>query len=203
LRPPVLAACLLAAAPLALLVAGHAAEPDPIDIVVTAPLAGSEADAAKLPASTRVLRRQDLERSGPPSATRALDDGIASVSLGQAVGNPFQPNLMVRGFEASPLAGNPQGLAVYVNGIRFNQAFGDTTNWDLIPDIAIDRIELAGPNPAFGLNALGGAVSVRLRDGFSFDGGEIAASGGSFGRFQSSLQYGARYGGRPISPCPA
>lgn len=166
-----------------------------LDIVVLAPLPGSEADSARVPTSVRVLRGSDLDRSGTPSATAALDDNVAGVSLDQAVGNPFQPNLMFHGFEASPLVGNPQGLAVYVNGIRFNQSFGDTTNWDLIPDIAIDRIELTGPNPVFGLNALGGAVSVRLRDGFTFQGGGFAASGGSFGRLQSDLQYGVRSGG--------
>jgi iron complex outermembrane receptor protein len=66
------------------------------------------------------------------------------------------------GFLASPLQGNPQGLAVYLNGARFNQPFGDTVNWDLIPDLAIDRMDLVGSNPVFGLNALGGALSVRM-----------------------------------------
>ena len=92
------------------------------------------------------------------------------------------------------MAGNPQGLAVYLNGTRFNQPFGDTTNWDLIPDFAIDRIEVAGPNPAFGLNALGGAITVRLRDGFSYHGGQLELSGGSFGRIQESAQYGVQSG---------
>ena len=61
-----------------------------------------------------------------------------------AAGNPYQPNLFYHGFQASPLQGNAQGLAVYVNGVRFNQAFGDTVNWDLLPDIAIDRMDLVG-----------------------------------------------------------
>ena len=112
----------------------------------------------------------------------------------EAQGNPFQPNLIYRGFEASPLVGNQQGLAVYLNGTRFNAPFGDTTNWDLIPDIAIERTELTAANPAFGLNALGGAVSVRLRDGFGFRGTEVELSGGSFGRVRASGQYGVQVG---------
>ena len=78
--------------------------------------------------------------------------------------------MFYRGFAASPLQGTPQGLAVYVNGMRFNQPFGDTVYWDLIPDIAIDRVNLEGSNPVFGLNALGGSLNVRLKDGFKLPG---------------------------------
>ena len=165
-----------------------------VEVVGTAPLTGSGLDRARVPANTQVLRRDDLVRSGPADALRTLDERIGGVSLDQAQGNPFQPNLVYRGFEASPLAGSPQGLAVYVNGSRFNQPFGDTTNWDLIPDIAIDRIELVGSNPAFGLNALGGAITVKLRDGFSYHGAQLELSGGSFGRIQGSAQYGVQSG---------
>jgi len=74
------------------------------------------------------------------------------------------------------------------------KSFGDTTNWDLIPDVAIDRVELAGSSPAFGLNALGGALTVKLRDGFSYHGAQLELSGGSFGRIQGSAQYGVQSG---------
>ena len=59
------------------------------------------------------------------------------------------------------MSGTPQGLAVYQNGVRINEAFGDTVNWDLIPTAAIKSVDLVTNNPAFGLNALGGAVVVR------------------------------------------
>jgi len=175
---------------------GTAAGPAPADIevVVTAPLQGSEAERGKVPTSTQVLRRVDIERTGPASALRALDERVGGVALNQAQGNEFQPNLIYRGFEASPLAGSPQGLAVYLNGTRFNQPFGDTTNWDLIPDVAIDRIDLVGSNPAFGLNALGGALTVKLRDGFTYHGTQLELSGGSFNRIQGSAQYGVQSG---------
>ena len=164
-----------------------------VEVVGTAPLApGLERD--RVPAATQVLRRDDLVRTGPASALRALSERVGGVALNEAQGNSFQPNLTYRGFEASPLVGNPQGLAVYLNGTRFNAPFGDTTNWDLIPDIAIDRLELSGANPAFGLNALGGAIAVRLRDGFSFQGAEAELSGGSFGRIRASAQYGVQAG---------
>ena len=168
--------------------------PMEIEVVVTAPLAGSEVERGKVPVNTGIVRREGLQRTGPASALRALDEQVGNVTLNQAQGNEFSPNLLFRGFEASPLAGNAQGLAVYLNGTRFNQPFGDTVNWDLIPDIAVDRIEVAGPNPAFGLNALGGAITVKLKDGFTYHGAQLELSGGSFGRIQGSAQYGVQSG---------
>ena len=91
---------------------------------------------------------------------------------------------------ASPVAGTPQGLAVYQNGMRINEAFGDTVNWDLIPTTAIKSVTVVTNNPAFGLNALGGAVNVLMKNGFNYQGAEINTMGGSFGRIQSSAQCG-------------
>src|SRR4029077_5611665 len=104
------------------------------------------------------------------------------------------PNLEFRGFVASPVSGTPQGLAVYQNGVRVNEAFGDTVNWDLIPTSAIKSIAVVTNNPAYGLNALGGAVSVQMKDGFSYHGAEIDTMAGSFGRIQASGQWGKQAG---------
>ena len=158
--------------------------------VIAPPLLPGLPDLTKMPAAAQVFNRRDVTRDGYPAVLRTLDESAAGVTLDHAQGNPAQPNLIYRGFEASPLVGNAQGLAVYVNGSRFNQPFGDTTNWDFIPDIAVDRIDLVGSNPAFGLNALGGAIAVRLRDGFGYHGAEAEMLGGSFGRIQGSFQYG-------------
>ena len=162
----------------------------PVEVVGPTPLLGSGVDRNKVPAETHVLTDQDISRNGYPQALRALNEDLPGVTLDAAAGNPFQPNLVYHGFLASPLQGNPQGLAVYVNGARFNQPFGDTVNWDLIPDLAIDRIELVGSNPVFGLNALGGALSVRMKNGFTHQGVEIDLLGGSFAHYQGNLQYG-------------
>ena len=74
--------------------------------------------------------------------------------------------------------------------MRINEAFGDTVNWDLIPTAAIQSVTLVTNNPAFGLNALGGAVDIQMKNGFLYHGAEIDTMGGSFGRVQSSLQWG-------------
>ena len=160
-------------------------------VVVTASaLPGTALDPDQIPASVQTLSSADLTRLGAASTLRSLNDQASGVSLSDAQDNPFQPNLFYRGFEASPLAGDSQGLAVYLDGVRLNQPFGDVVNWDLIPDIAIDRLTLEGSNPVFGLNALGGSVSVAMKNGFGWQGTEAEAEGGSFGRAQGSLQFG-------------
>ena len=165
-----------------------------VDIIGTSPLLGSGIPRDKVPAQTDVLNAGDISRDGTPNAVRALNEQIGGVTVDSASGNPYQPTLLYHGFAASPLQGTPQGLAVYVNGVRFNQPFGDTVNWDLIPDLAIDTINLEGSNPVFGLNALGGSLNVRLKDGFSYHGGEVKLSGGSFGQILGQIQYGIQSG---------
>ena len=131
-----------------------------------------------------------IERTGSLNITDALQQQVPGVIVNEVAGNPFQPNVEFRGFVASPVSGTPQGLAVYQNGVRINEAFGDTVNWDLIPTAAIRSVTVVTNNPAFGLNALGGAVNVQMKDGFNYQGAEIDTMGGSFGRIQSSAQWG-------------
>lgn len=164
------------------------------EVIGTSPLLGSGIDRDKIPANTRSLSSRDLRSEGPPDLAGTLDRRIGSINLNEAQNNPFQPDILYRGFTGSPLNGTPQGLAVYQNGIRINEPFGDAINWDLIPDIAIDRTDLIGSNPVFGLNALGGALAIQMKNGFGVQGGELTAWGGSFGRRAGSLEYGKQVG---------
>ncbi len=172
----------------------------PVEVVGTSPLLGSGVDRDTVPAETNVLKGDDLTRGGTTTAdpVRALNEQVGGVNLDSASGNPYQPTVAYHGFLASGLQGTPQGLAVYVNGIRFNQAFGDTVNFDMLPNVAIDRMNLEGSNPVFGLNALGGALSVQLKNGFTYHGGEIEASGGSFNTYGGSFQYGQQSGNTAV-----
>jgi iron complex outermembrane receptor protein len=165
-----------------------------IEVVAPTPLLGSGVERDKVPAENTVVTRTDISRDGNANAMRALNETAAGLTLDDTAGNPYQPTLIYHGFQASPLQGNAQGLAVYVNGARFNQPFGDTVNWDLFPDIAIDRVNVEGSNPVFGLNALGGAVAVQMKNGFTYHGGELDLLGGSFGKYQAELQYGVQAG---------
>jgi len=165
----------------------------PLPVVyATTPLAGPKVDTDKVPASVTAVDSNQIEGSGSLNVGDALQKYVPSVTLSEVSGNPFQPDIQFRGFVASPISGTPQGLAVYQNGVRINEAFGDTVNWDLIPTAAIRSVTIATNNPAFGLNALGGAVNVQMKDGFSYQGAELDVMGGSFGRLQGSMQWGRR-----------
>lgn len=154
------------------------------------PIAGANIEVDKVPAAINVVESGQIERTGSLNIAEALQQAVPGVTLSEVSGNPFQPNVEFRGFVASPVAGTPQGLAVYQNGVRINEAFGDTVNWDLIPTTAIKSATVVTNNPAFGLNALGGAVSIQMKDGFGYHGAEIDTMGGAFGRVQSSVQWG-------------
>ncbi|HTW36618.1 MAG TPA: TonB-dependent receptor [Rhizomicrobium sp.] len=165
-----------------------------VTVIGTTPLAGTGIDPDKLPESIETLNADDLAREGIPSVTTALNDRLGSININDNLDDPFQPDILYRGFEASPVLGTPEGLAVYQNGVRINEAFGDAVNWDLVPDMAIARVDVISANPVYGLNALGGAVVVGMKNGFDYDTGELDLSAGSFERREASLQYGVNDG---------
>ena len=118
-----------------------------------------------------------------------MNRNLTGVYVNNNQENPFQPDINYRGYTASPLLGTPQGLSVYVDGVRQNQPFGDVVAWDLIPKIAIQDMALVpGSDPIFGLNTLGAAVTVRLKDGRSAPGTSLSIDGGSFGRRRRNLR---------------
>ena len=162
------------------------------EVIGTTPLPGTGIDRDEVPANVQTLTSSDLRREGSASIVNSLEDQAGSINANDDVVDPFQPDIIYRGFEASPVLGTPEGLAVYQNGVRVNEAFGDSTNWDLIPDLAIRRIDLISSNPVYGLNALGGAVVVTMKDGFTYKGFEGEAAGGSWGQRSFSFEYGTQ-----------
>ena len=164
-------------------------------VVITATaIPGSAVDPDKIPGNVQTLSAADLSRDGSASLTQAMDSRLGSININDTLDDPFQPDILYRGFEASPVLGTPQGLAVYQNGVRINEAFGNTVNWDLFPDIAISRVDLVSSSPVYGLNALGGGISISMKDGFNYQGAWAELSGGSFGNHAAALQYGANSG---------
>ncbi len=189
-----LLACIFAGFSLALpALAQEAAEPGEggsrQTIIVTAPGNRFDLDDAL------ALGRDNIDLGGTPDLLASLTRSFAGVSLQDAQNNPWQPNLVYRGYVASPLQGQAQGLAVYVDGARFNQPFGDTVNFDLIPDAAIEAVTLRDASPVYGLNALGGALVIETATGRSVQGLEGAASIGSYGERDFSLSAGDFIGG--------
>ena len=156
---------------------------------------GTAVDPTLVPANVQRALAEQLQRSQALDLTDFLNRQFSSVSINHAQNNPLQPDFNFRGFTASPLLGLPQGLSVYENGVRINDPFGDTINWDLIPVSAIDNVRmLAGAQPVFGLNTLGGALSLRMKNGFGQQGTQLDAYGGAFGRLGTSLQVGGNDG---------
>ncbi|MBB5045710.1 iron complex outermembrane receptor protein [Rhodopseudomonas rhenobacensis] len=175
--------------------AGWAQERLPeIQVISNTPLPGSGIDRDKIPSMVSSVTAADFERSYSQNVTDTLFQRIPGVTLSDPNGNSVQQEIRYRGFAASPLQGTPQGLAVYMNGVRLNESFGDTVNWDLIPTNAISRADVFTNNPVFGLNALGGAISLQTKNGFTYQGLEVEGQGGSFGRLQGAMQYGVESG---------
>jgi len=167
------------------------AEVETIVVIGLTPFPGGEGDLLHYPGNAQVFGGDDMRERQSLNVGQYLGDNAGAVHLADAANNPFQADLFYRGYGVSPLLGLPQGLAVYQDGVRINEIFGDTVNWDLIPEAAIDRVELIpGSNPVFGQNTLGGALSVRTKSGWNQQGVEAEVSGGSFGRVSSSLEYG-------------
>ena len=162
-----------------------------IDVYSTTPLPSIGLPLDLVPANIQVIKREDLKNQAGVSIADFAANNLQGVTVNETQGNPFQPDIHFRGYTASPLDGNPQGISVYLDGVRVNEPFGDTVRWDLIPSFAIQGMQLIpGSNPLYGLNTLGGAIALQTKSGRTNQGGAVELSGGSWGRKNISAEYG-------------
>ncbi len=162
-----------------------------VDVVGATPLAGTDLSAQEIPLPVQAANQRDIANSGALDLSDFLNKRLSGVHVNEMQGNPYQPDINYRGYTASPLLGTPQGVSVYMDGVRLNQPFGDVVSWDLIPRIAISEVSLMpGSNPLFGLNTLGGAISLQTKDGRDRNHTELTLSGGSFGRKVAEFEHG-------------
>lgn len=162
-----------------------------VEVVGTTPLPGLGTALRDVPANVQIFNRRDFDRQRSLDLTDFLGANANSVAVGAAQGNAYQQDISFRGLTASPLLGAPQGLSVFQDGVRVNEPFGDVVNWDLLPQSAISSVQIVpGSNPVFGLNTLGGALSINTKSGAQYPGGAFEVSGGSFGRKGAQLEYG-------------
>ncbi|HEX6996939.1 MAG TPA: TonB-dependent receptor [Gammaproteobacteria bacterium] len=167
---------------------------DTVEVIGTTPLGGG-LDADRVAANVRRATAEDIERQGALDLADFMDRTLGSVFVNHAQNNPLQPDLQYRGFVGSPLLGLPQGIAVYQDGVRINEPFGDTVSWALIPESAIASMALQpGSNPLFGLNALGGAIAIETKDGRTHPGAGLELSAGAFGRREAQAEAGGTAG---------
>jgi iron complex outermembrane recepter protein len=162
-----------------------------VEVIGTTPLPGIGTPIEQVPANVQAVIGEQIRKQLAPGLADFLNNNLGSVNVNEGQANPFQPDVNFRGFTASPLLGTPQGVSVFQDGLRVNEAFGDTVNWDLIPESAISSVNLIpGSNPVFGLNTLGGALSINTKSGFQYPGFTAAAYGGSWGRSSSEFEWG-------------
>ena len=160
-------------------------------VVGVSPLPGADVNPDEVAAPVQTASADDVKRTHAVDLTDFMKRSLGSVYVNDVQNNPLQPDVNYRGYTASPLLGTPQGMSVYLDGMRLNQSFGDVVSWDLIPKQAIASMTLMpGSNPLFGLNTLGGALSLRSKDGFSDPGYEVGLNYGSHDQRQVEVEAG-------------
>lgn len=166
-----------------------------VSVIAPTPIGGDGISLEQTPVPVQTLSSDDIRNSNAIDLTDAINKRLNGVYINENTSNPFEPDISYRGYTASPLLGTPQGLSVYLDGVRQNQPFGDIVTWDLIPKVAIQDMEMVpGSNPLYGLNTLGGAIAVRTKDGSTNPGFTVQAMGGSFGRRSVEGDYGGSNG---------
>ena len=173
---------------------GGQAQPPPVfrvEVIAATPLPGVDLTLDQIPAPIQTALDADIVGSGAIDIADFLNRRVTGVYVNELRGNPFQPDVSYRGYTASPLLGTPQGLSVYLDGVRLNQPFGDVVSWDLIPRLAISTIAvMPGSNPLFGLNTLGGALAMQTKTGRTSPGTTAQALYGSDVRRAVEFEHG-------------
>jgi len=171
--------------------AADAIKAEKVEVVSVTPLPGIGLTEDKIPANIQKVSGDKMVEQGAATIADFMNSNMSGVNVVETQGNPFQPDLTFHGFSANALLGAPQGLSVYQDGVRLNEAFGDVVSWDLIPMNAIKQMQLIpGTNPLYGLNTLGGAISLQTKRGRDVKGGAVQALAGSWGRNNAQFEYG-------------
>lgn len=154
------------------------------EILVTAPTRLPEVPLplAEIPASVQVITGEEAQRLEPLNLQDVMQR-LPGVHLSDQQGNSFQLDLSFRGFTGTSVTGVPQGISVFVDGVRVNEPAVEEINFDLLPLDHVERIELIrGPMAVFGRNALAGSINIITRRGGPEREFVPEMSGGSFGR---------------------
>ena len=172
----------------------EAVELPPLTVSAPVRLPGAALPLSSIPGTVQVVPGDILRNSGAVSLQDALTR-LPGIHLNDEQGNSVQFDLSMRGFTATSVTGVPQGISVFIDGVRVNEPTVEEVNFDLIPLQDIDHVEvIRGPSSTFGRNTLGGAINIITRRGGG--GLEIVpeADWGSFGRQQYRLQAGGATG---------
>src|SRR5690606_11031327 len=149
---------------------------------------------ARTPFGADVIAGEEL-RAGPSLTVADALGRLPGVSLADELGSAYQPDLTLRGFNVSPVVGLPQGISVFVDGVRINEPDASQVNFTLVPFADLERIEvLHGPSGPFGKTTLGGATYLVPRRGRPEPFANAEASFGSYGQIEWRAQVGGQRG---------
>ena len=154
-----------------------------VNIISVTPVQGAGVSVDRMPSNIQTIRQDDLEDKKNFSVVETLNRKAAGISISNLNSSPMQNDINFRGYVAGPLLGTAQAMAIYQNGMRVNESFGEVVQWDLVPDFAIHNMQVfTGGDPVFGQNAIGGAISMEMKNGYNFQGTNVQLSGGSYNR---------------------
>ncbi len=166
LKPVFLAVVGVIAATSTVYAADKAIKADTVTVYSGTPLPGIGLPLNRVPANIQIADPKGIKNQTGVSIADYMQNNMQGVTISDMTGSPWQPEINFRGYSASSLTGQAQGLSTYIDGVRVNEPFGDVTLWDKIPSFAIDNMQMVpGSNPLFGLNTLGGAIAITTKSG--------------------------------------
>ena len=167
----------------------------PIEVVGSIAPAAGPTIGSGVPARVTTLNEAQVDAYEPRVLSDALNT-VAGFSTYDDLGSPYKLNLSSRGFFSSPVVGLPQGIAVFLDGVRMNEPEASQVNFDLLPMDHIQRIEiLSGNGSLLGRNALGGAINLITARGSGATTGTVELSGGSFGAARGEAHVSGAHNG--------
>jgi len=159
----------------------------PVRVLAPARLPGEPLPLDHVPGSVQIISGETLRGRGVTVQDALV--GLPGVTLGDEQGNRAQPDVTFRGFQVTSVTGVPQGISVFVDGVRVNEPTVEEVNFDLIPLDDVERIELIrGPSAIFGRNTLGGSLNILTRRGGDTHEVVPELEFGSFGRQKYRLR---------------
>ena len=165
-----------------------------VEVIGISPLPGILIEKNKHPSSSQSINQNEIKKNLAKTLADIMNENLSGVTVKDVQNGSFQKNLDYRGFTASPLLGESQGITVYLDGVRINESFGDTVQWELIPEYAIKKVDLMSSNPAFGLNALGGSIALTTKKGLDYKSEELYLNNtvrlGSYAYHSETFEFG-------------
>jgi len=167
----------------------------PVEVVGTVTPTAAPKVGSGVPARITTITSSEIALWEPRLLANALA-GSAGVSAYDDLGSPFKLSFTSRGFTAGPAIGLPQGLSVFVDGVRENEPDAAQVNFDLLPLEHVDHVEfLHGPAALLGPNSLGGAINLVTKRGGGPFGSELETAAGSFGQASGSASISGQVSG--------